>query len=61
MRNPGYQEISEKEIKLEYQDLTGQIIAAAIEGHRTLSPGFLASIYENALVIALHQAGLKVE
>ena len=53
--------MGKKRIKLEHQDLTGQIIAAAIEVHRTLGPGFLESIYENALVIALHQTGLKLE
>ena len=45
---------------LEHEELTGRIIAAAIEVHRRLGPGFLESIYENALVIALKQAGLKV-
>ena len=35
-------------MKLEHEDLTGQIIGAAIEVHRTLGPGFLESIYENA-------------
>ena len=45
---------------LEHEELTGRIIAAAIEVHRRLCPGFLESIYENALVIALKQAGLKV-
>jgi len=61
MRNPGSQEMGEKRIRLEHQDLTGQIIAAAIEVHCTLGPGFLESIYENALVIALHRTGLKLE
>ena len=38
---------------LEYEELTKVIIAAAIEVHRRLGPGFLESIYENALVIEL--------
>ena len=38
---------------LEHEDLTGQIIGAAIEVHRTLGPGFLESIYDNALAIEL--------
>ena len=48
-------------MSLEHEELTGKIIAAAIEVHRQLGPGFLESIYESALVIALHQMGLKVE
>ena len=46
---------------LEHEALTGKIIGAAIEVHRQLGPGFLESIYENALVIALRQQGLKVD
>lgn len=45
---------------LEHQDLTGKIIAAAIEVHKKLGPGFLESIYENALVIELQNRGLCV-
>lgn len=46
---------------LELQGLTGRIIGAAIEVHRQLGPGFMESIYENALVHELHKRGLKVE
>jgi GxxExxY protein len=42
-------------------ELTGKIIELAIEVHRTLGPGFLETIYENALVIELEKAGLKCE
>jgi len=38
---------------LEHEDLTGQIIGAAIEVHKQLGPGFVESIYENALVVEL--------
>ena len=38
---------------LEHEDLTGRIIGAAIEVHRHLGPGFLESIYENALMVEL--------
>ena len=46
---------------LEYKELTSRIIAAAIEVHRLLGPGFIESIYEHALVVELHKRGLKVE
>lgn len=46
---------------LEHEELTGKIIAAAIEVHRKLGPGFLESIYENALMLELCTRRLKVE
>jgi GxxExxY protein len=46
---------------LEFEDLTGKIIGAAIEVHRQLGPGFIESIYENMLVYELRKRGLKVE
>jgi GxxExxY protein len=46
---------------LEFEGLTGRIIGAAIEVHRQLGPGFIESIYENALVYELRKRGLKVE
>jgi GxxExxY protein len=48
-------------LKLELEELTGKIIGCAIEVHRELGPGFLESIYEAALVLALRRAGLSVE
>jgi GxxExxY protein len=45
---------------LEHEALTGKIIGAAIEVHRQLGPGFIESIYENALVYELQKRGLKV-
>ena len=47
--------------KLVHEELTGKIIACAIEVHKALGPGFLESIYEAALVVELNRAGLKVE
>ena len=41
--------------------LTEQIIGAAIAVHRELGPGFLESIYENALAHELSKQGLAVE
>ena len=46
---------------LEFEELTGKIIGAAIEVHRQLGPGFIESIYENALVYELGKRGLKVQ
>jgi len=46
---------------LEHGELTSKVIAAAIEVHRQLGPGFIESIYEHALVVELHNRGLKVE
>jgi len=41
--------------------LTEKIIAAAIEVHKTLGPGLLESIYEEALCIELGLMGLALE
>ena len=46
---------------LEIEELMGQIIEAAIGVHKTLGPGFLEAIYENALVHELRKRGLKAE
>ena len=46
---------------LEHEDLTGKIIRAAIEVHRQLGPGFIESIYENALVYELRNRGMRLE
>jgi GxxExxY protein len=47
-------------MELAHGGLTGQIIAAAIEVHRRLGPGFIESIYQNALILELGKRGLKV-
>jgi len=46
---------------LEYEDLTERIISCAIEVHKKLGPGFLESIYENALIIELQRQNFRVE
>ena len=38
---------------MEYEELTEKIIGAAIHVHKELGPGFVESIYENALCIEL--------
>ena len=45
-------------ISLRHAELTEQIIAAAIEVHRNLGPGFLEAIYERALVIELKERNI---
>ena len=47
--------------ELRNKDLSGRVIAAAIKVHRTLGPGFIELIYENALCLELGIAGLKYE
>ncbi|MRR09492.1 GxxExxY protein [bacterium] len=46
---------------LKHQGLTEQIIGAAITVHKNLGPGFIESIYENALVHELKKRGLGVD
>lgn len=41
--------------------LTEQIIGAAIEVHRVLGPGLLESIYEEALIVELSLRGVACE
>ena len=43
------------------QELTRQIIGAAIEVHRHLGPGLLQSVYEACLVHELAERGLVVD
>lgn len=43
------------------ENLTGQIIGAAMRVHNTLGPGFLESVYQNALAHELQKLGLTLE
>jgi GxxExxY protein len=47
--------------KLIYEQLTGQIIGAAIEVHKALGPGLLESAYEECLCRELRLRGLGFE
>jgi len=46
---------------VEQEDLSDKIIGAAIRVHRSLGPGFLEAIYEEALCMELAALGLRFE
>ena len=48
-------------MSLEHEEVTSRIIGAAIEVHRTLGPGFLEAIYENALALELQTRGIPFD
>ena len=45
----------------DFETLSGQIIEAAIHVHKQLGPGFLESIYESAMKVALRHRGIVYE
>ncbi len=45
----------------EFETLSGKVIEVAVNVHRTLGPGFLESVYENAMKVALSKAGFYFE
>lgn len=45
----------------EFEPLSSKVIAAALAVHRTLGPGFLESIYQNAMCVALTNRSIEFE
>ena len=48
-------------MELEHEELTEKIIAAAINVHKSLVPGFLESVYENALSIEFEACNIPYQ
>jgi len=46
---------------MQINDITGQIVDAAIKVHRVLGPGLLESAYEACLLHELRSRGLSVQ
>ncbi len=46
---------------IRYKDICDSIIGIAIAVQKELGTGFLEKVYENSLVIAFQEAGIKVE
>jgi len=46
-----FESVDEDKVKHDFEELSKKIIGAAIEVHRELGPGFLESIYEQALKV----------
>ena len=44
-----------------HEVLTGKILESCFEVSKELGSGFVESVYEKALLVALRQKGLKVE
>jgi GxxExxY protein len=47
--------------KLKHEELTNQMLGAAIEVHKSLGPGLLESAYEECLCRELHLRGIRFE
>jgi GxxExxY protein len=53
--------MNNKGTTLKHEEITAKILEACFEVSKELGAGFLESVYQNALVIALKQKGLQVQ
>ena len=49
------------QVPSEWNEITSQIIGAAVEVHASLGPGLLESLYEQALVHEIRDRSLRIE
>ena len=47
-------------MSMAYEDITGRILQCAFDVQNTLGCGFLEKVYENAMAVALREAGIQV-
>lgn len=57
----GTQELRNVSQPIGERELSGRVIGAAIDVHRALGPGYLESIYEEALCVELTAQGIEYE
>jgi hypothetical protein len=56
----GREEREKKELAELMNQLTGAVIGAAIEVHRVVGPGFLESVYQQAMYVELGRRGIPL-
>jgi len=54
-------EFAERRPAVKLNDITGEIVDAALRVHRVLGPGLLETVYEAALAHELDERGLQVQ
>jgi GxxExxY protein len=45
----------------QFEEISSRILAAAVEVHKALGPGFLESIYQKAMEVALQHRGIAFQ